>query len=83
MAKRRPYPTVWHLSDLLRDCRDQAAMADLRNKGASCHSCRSFERKAPVGLKGTWCAADSDFHGYAMVKSTDLCLKYVARAANI
>ena len=54
--------------------------AQLRADGASCASCRSFKRESPSSMPslGSWCAAQSDFHGYVPMPSTELCTRWHA-----
>ncbi len=60
----------------------EAKLRALRETGASCVVCRSYRTKQPFPgwTHGAWCAADSDFHGYAVAQSDGLCLSYSAPA---
>lgn len=51
-----------------------AAVALLRTAGASCATCK-HRGIGPTDI-GLICEIDSDFHGYATVKMTDLCPSY-------
>lgn len=54
----------------------------LRAAGASCATCRSFEKRDPTpGIKGPWCSAKSDWEGYVLAKPNDLCPDHHATPA--
>lgn len=49
----------------------------LQATGAKCGNCKEFREKVPSpGMDGHWCDRHSDFHGYQMVKTDDLCLDH-------
>ena len=52
-------------------------LAALRERGAKCENCDGFSRKE-AGHKNV-CLADTDFHGYAIVKPDGLCLRWGER----
>ena len=63
----------------LRRAADNRVKLDaLRQDGACCGKCGSFERVAPSSMPdfGCWCAADSDFHGYTKASAGGLCLRF-------
>jgi hypothetical protein len=60
--------------------RDAQALAVLRDEGARCGNCSSFERY-PLDRKRFICDLHSDFHGYQMATADGLCLRWDARAA--
>jgi len=67
---------------LRRRARVETALAQLRAEGRSCASCGSFRNQRPCpGGPRTYCERDSDFHGYAIVKPTDLCTNWHAGEA--
>jgi len=49
-----------------------ALCAELRKTGASCGSCRHWE-KVPMMRGEHHCSIESDFHGYAIKATTDIC----------
>lgn len=49
---------------------------DLRIAGAQCSTCEAYIESIP-GMPGEKaCNADSDFHGWAIVKPSGLCWRY-------
>jgi hypothetical protein len=58
----------------------EAEMNPLRDAGASCGSCASFKRgsNVTIGADKHYCAAESDFEGYVIVRADGLCPKHRA-----
>lgn len=56
----------------------ETRMAELRREGASCGSCKHFER-GPPGIKGHVCGLESDWRGYMPIAADQLCTDYRAR----
>lgn len=65
-SKRRNY--LRHRAEV------EKTLRALRAAGASCATCRSFERR-PHG-KEMICAANSDFHGYQITGPDGLCARF-------
>lgn len=57
-------------------------LRDLRERGASCATCRSLTGGVS-GIKGPICDAHSDFHGYAITTLDGLCADWTARKASL
>ena len=62
-------------NSLRKEFRAHLKRDELRAAGASCATCRCFQRGKPyVGASfDGWCERDSDFHGYAVAKADGIC----------
>lgn len=58
----------------LRKAAEEAVIMDgLQASGASCATCVGFVREGPCG---SYCSADSDFHGYMLAQASGLCVRW-------
>lgn len=57
----------------------EAAMAPLRAAGRSCLGCAHRKKSFAAGNKHI-CTLTSDFHGYTIIKLTDLCADWKERS---
>lgn len=58
----------------------EARMTELRQSGASCGSCKHFER-GPPGIKGRVCGLESDWQGYMPTTADQLCTNYATKGS--
>ena len=58
---------------------EEVKLNDLRASGASCATCGSYRTADPTpGMKGPWCAAESDWKGFVRAKPDGLCIHHHA-----